>query len=231
MTTARCSVYLFTLVAASAATATALFGARQSPPPVAAKAMSGIPVPIGFSVTPIQFIADGKEHGPRITPTVAGATFMTAGTVSASQPGDYTFTATATGAFVGSSTCKWRIVPAPGVIAHGRAAVEVRLLLEGKTVAAGTVSDDAKNLRLESPDRRFVATATLSRSIARDAQGRALNVKGDPQWKCYGLLKPAAAAGGQSVGCVLKDGTPTADTSVRTDLGTYTLSLTAGAAN
>lgn len=185
------------------------------------------PKPISFSASPILFVADGVEHAPRLIVTPQEANYTITGTSKASKPGDYTFIATAGDGYAGTLVCKWRIVAPVGTTTSQRGSavtIDVQLLLDGKVIGAGKISDQARQLKIDAPDHELVATATFSRSVARDAHGNPLHAKGDPQWKSYGLLKPAS---GHGEGCVLCDGASSSTATLRTTAGTYTLALIA----
>ncbi len=73
--------------------------------------------PVTFTISPVSFAYNGSAHGPTITPSVAGATFSTAGTASATAAGSYAVSATATGNYSGTSgPIAWTIAKATPVV-------------------------------------------------------------------------------------------------------------------
>jgi hypothetical protein len=85
-------------------------------------------VPTTFALSQTSFIYNGAAQGPTITPSPAGASFTTGGTLSATAIGSYTATATATGNYTGANTSlAWSIVsgsqtitfPDPGPQTYG----------------------------------------------------------------------------------------------------------------
>lgn len=70
------------------------------------------PAPVSFSLDVSDFTYDGASQGPTVVCSVAGATFATGGTSSATDPGTYTVSATASGNYSGSGALSWTIWPA-----------------------------------------------------------------------------------------------------------------------
>lgn len=71
------------------------------------------PLAVTFSLSPASYVYNGAARSPTVVPSVGGATFTTGGTLSATNVGSYTGTATATGNFSGSNTnLAWSITPA-----------------------------------------------------------------------------------------------------------------------
>jgi YD repeat-containing protein len=67
--------------------------------------------PVTFSLSATTFTYSGTVQGPTVVSSPSGATFTTAGTLSATEVGTYTASATATGNFVGAnSALTWQIV-------------------------------------------------------------------------------------------------------------------------
>ncbi|MDP3072698.1 MAG: hypothetical protein Q8N18_20555 [Opitutaceae bacterium] len=62
-----------------------------------------------FSVAPTSFSYTGFVCAPTITASPAAATYSVSGTPSATNPGSYSFTVTATGNYAGSATIPWSI--------------------------------------------------------------------------------------------------------------------------
>jgi hypothetical protein len=93
-------------------------------------------IPTTFAISPVSFTYDGSIHGPAITSSPVGASYSTAGTLSAATAGAYSMTATATGSFSGTSgLTAWSIGkatpavtwPAPAPIAYGTALSSAQL--------------------------------------------------------------------------------------------------------
>jgi hypothetical protein len=74
------------------------------------------PEPVTFTISPVSFTYNGGVQGPTITLSVAGATYSTSGTASATAAGNYSFTATATGNYTGSTAVSWTIAQAMPVV-------------------------------------------------------------------------------------------------------------------
>lgn len=75
------------------------------------------PRPTTFSLSATTFTYNGSPQGPSVVPNPSGATFTTGGTLSATNAGGYTSTATATGNFAGSNTnLAWAIAKADQTI-------------------------------------------------------------------------------------------------------------------
>jgi RHS repeat-associated protein len=71
------------------------------------------PQPVTFTVSPVSFTYTGGAQGPAITPSVAGATYSTTGTASATAAGSYSVAVTATGSYTGTSgSTAWTIAKA-----------------------------------------------------------------------------------------------------------------------
>jgi len=92
--------------------------------------------PVTFTISPVSFTYTGSAQGPAITPSVAGATYSTSGTASATAIGAYSVTATATGNYTGTSgATAWTIAkgtpviswPAPAAIIYGTALSSTQL--------------------------------------------------------------------------------------------------------
>lgn len=62
-----------------------------------------------FTVAPTSFSYTGFVCAPTITASPAAATYSVSGTSSATNPGSYSFTVTATGNYAGSATIPWSI--------------------------------------------------------------------------------------------------------------------------
>lgn len=82
-----------------------------TPEPQRTQAGGNAPLAVSFSVAPIHFPVDGKEHRPNLVVWPAGATYVIEGTISEKEPGTYIFTVKGTGSYAGSMTCRWTIDP------------------------------------------------------------------------------------------------------------------------
>lgn len=77
------------------------------------------PIATTFAFENTAFTYDRSSHAPTVLPSPGEASYTTAGTSSAINAGDYSFTATATGDYSGSGLCRWSIARKPVTFSIG----------------------------------------------------------------------------------------------------------------
>ncbi len=84
-----------------------------NPAPTVDRPFTVNPLPVTFSLSPTAFVYNGSPRSPTVVPSVAGATFTTGGTLSATNVGNYTGTVAANGNYSGSNNAlNWSITAA-----------------------------------------------------------------------------------------------------------------------